>query len=866
MKNFANVFSHSLLFLECSLVILLTITTNPTSWGKDLTQKITLSHGDRSADIYFHYQDKDQDFASRAVAVALKDFPALHEYFNYIPRSDVHFNIDPVANSANGSAQVFPYNIVNLINFPPFGESSLMGSKDWVRVLVVHEYTHILTIEMTHGWMQTFRTIFGSTAKWAGINPRWFLEGIATWAESKITGEGRVNDPRIRKSLINYWKRKGKCTSFSCMDYPNIYPYGSLAYWFGALFLDYAEKKHPGLMSCWAKENSSSLPLFVDKRYRFCSGSEIFEDYYDFLAEIDAATDSAEFKDGISNSKRSQDLFAGSYQGKKIKVWVTDEGVKGRQAEQVDAKKVWVKDFQTKKATFHVFPYSVEQIYGDEQSVYLGTYWDGFYNGVRDFYQLDPRDNKTWISLNSDVCNLKVTAAEDKKIDLNNRQLIRFYHLNSEQVLCWYFFEGKHFLITKKKDSEVDFLQWQVIDTPNPLFGVDVNVAERKFSYFENPTNGKKEILLRSQAKDSIPLLKAAIANPAGELKTYNPYRYFLPSYLFLQYFTGGNMDSIMMSTHLQDPRQRHRLDIVGIYNTNTADRSPWSGGAVYNIANTNWANFGGLIGYNKFIARFAENSQQFNIRESVFAGPTWSKQGNEWMYLATAVVSKEDQNDILYNRQLEGYTITQRFTYKDFKIGAWWQLADWELAFSQQKEAINNETYPGYRIKQEWLWRLAEDHYINSMIHHARLVTPSGTAREGAIYGGGVPNFFVGDISFPSFVVAPSGIFGRELTAALLQHQYRFWYKNPENGISSFTVRSMEWFWGLEYLKSDWLVLTNRVARNPEIASWHAGVSFNTHVFYLLPVKFSLAYAKPFNYGALDGGLNLFLGVDVRF
>jgi hypothetical protein len=55
-------------------------------------------------------------------------------------------------------------------------------------------------------------------------------------------------------------------------------------------------------------------------------------------------------------------------------------------------------------------------------------------------------------------------------------------------------------------------------------------------------------------------------------------------------------------------------------------------------------------------------------------------------------------------------------------------------------------------------------------------------------------------------------------------------------------------------------------VARNPEIASWHAGVSFNTHVFYLLPVKFSLAYAKPFNYGALDGGLNLFLGVDVRF
>ncbi|MDH4469195.1 MAG: hypothetical protein QE271_14145 [Bacteriovoracaceae bacterium] len=866
MKKLTICWKSQIFFL---LVMVLTIPgACQLAAARTLTQKFALTYHERTTEFFIHYLEQDQAFADKVIKVAKEDFSKLHEYFDYIPRANIHFTVNQMANSANGSALVFPYNMINLINFPPFGDSSLMGTQDWVRVLVVHEYTHILTIEMTHGWMQVFRSIFGSTAKWAGINPRWFLEGIAVWAESKITSEGRINDPRIKQSLINYFKRKNKCTSFSCMDFPNIYPYGGLAYWFGGLFLDYAEQKHPGLLSCWAKQNSESLPLFIDKRYKFCTSENIFKDYYSF---IDSLEDDLT-NDHFSNENRSQDLFAGNFQGKIWRAWVSDEGNKGRQAEQVTARKVWIHKLKDKKSFSRAFPYPVEQIYSSSddkgnEEVFVGLYWEGFTTGVREFYQWDQK--REWQKISTDGCQLKSG-------EVTQRQLVRFYPLKNQKIFCWFFQAGKHVLVVKDNKAEAAPDKMEIINTPNPLFDVSFHSQKQEFSYFMSPsfvtTPNKNRTRMVSNlnsgasANHLAEIKKSAVPLNPESVQTYWPVKYFGVDYLFLQYFSGGNMDSLMATTHMQDPMQRHRLDLTAIYNTNTGNHNHWSGGAIYNIESMPWADFGGVVGYNKFIARFSENSEEFNIRESVFAGPTWTKRGDKWMYMAQGLVNKEDQNDLLYARKINGFVIDQRVVYKNFEIGAFWQLADWQVAAIQQRADFNGESYYGYRLRQEWQWRLSEDNYISHQVHHARLITPSGTAREGAFYGGGVPNFFFGTISFPSYVVAPSGIFGRELTSAMVQHQYRFWYKNPSNGLSSFTVRSMEWFWGLEYLQSDWVVLENRIGRNPEIESWHAGLAFNTSVFYLLPIKFSFAYAKPFNYSAIEGGLNLYLGVDVRF
>jgi hypothetical protein len=612
-------------------------------------------------------------------------------------------------------------------------------------------------------------------------------------------------------------------------------------------------------MSCWANQNSQSWPLFIERRYKACTSREIFQDYYEFLDTL-----SAENAEDKSNEFRTQDLFAGDFQGKIWRAWVTDDGNKGRQAEQPEAKKVWI-SAKGKKPFVKAFAYPVEQIYsslkGREEEVYLGLYWDGFMVGVREFYHWDGKSQ--WKSVSTDSCKLKDS-------DLSIRQLIRLYPLPDGKVFCWFYQAGKQIFLVKNNSFESPIIKLAEVSDPNPLFNVSFDTGKNEFSYETKPlgkSKGERKIVLwPNTVKD----LKTITAPPNPEdpsrISRYLPVKYFGFDYLFLQYYSGGNMDSLMATTHMQDPMQRHRLDLTGILNSNTGKHSPWSGSAVYSVEPTTWANIGGLVGYNKFIARFSENSNEYNIRESVFAGPTWTKRGNEWMYIAQGLVTKEDQNDLLYSRKIEAISLTQRLVYKDFKIGAFWQLADWELALLEQRSKFNGESYYGYRIRQDWQWRLAENHYISTQIHHARLVTPSGTAKEGAFYGGGIPNFFVGAISFPSYVVAPSGIFGKEITSALLQHQYRFWYKNPANGISSFSLRSLEWFWGLEYLESDWVVLSKSIKKNPEIESWHVGLSFNTSAFYLLPIKFSLAYAKPFNYSQLEGGINLYLGVDVRF
>src|SRR5262249_24387647 len=103
------------------------------------------------------------------------------------------------AELSNGYATPLPRNTIALYAVSPSG-SDLLRDNDWLKVVFTHEFTHIVHLERSEGWARVVRGIFGR-APLAFPNtflPSWQTEGLATYEESVITGEGRLHAGNFR--------------------------------------------------------------------------------------------------------------------------------------------------------------------------------------------------------------------------------------------------------------------------------------------------------------------------------------------------------------------------------------------------------------------------------------------------------------------------------------------------------------------------------------------------------------------------------------------------------------------------------------------------------------------------------------------
>src|SRR5439155_20662365 len=71
---------------------------------------------------------------------------------------------------------------------------------DWLRLVFTHEFTHITHLDRSRRWARVVRNVFGRLPL-AFPNlflPTWQIEGLATFEESRITGEGRLDAADFR--------------------------------------------------------------------------------------------------------------------------------------------------------------------------------------------------------------------------------------------------------------------------------------------------------------------------------------------------------------------------------------------------------------------------------------------------------------------------------------------------------------------------------------------------------------------------------------------------------------------------------------------------------------------------------------------
>ena len=103
--------------------------------------------------------------------------------------------------SANGMAMASPRPMVWLYATGPDTDSALTNHDHWLRTLFMHEYTHVIHLQMHGGLARVINAIFGDVYLPNQMQPRWFIEGLAQMNETHQTTAGRNRSASYAMSL-----------------------------------------------------------------------------------------------------------------------------------------------------------------------------------------------------------------------------------------------------------------------------------------------------------------------------------------------------------------------------------------------------------------------------------------------------------------------------------------------------------------------------------------------------------------------------------------------------------------------------------------------------------------------------------------
>ena len=138
-----------------------------------------------------HYHQGTYRYALRIARAAEESHRRLVPLLDHEPdRTDIVVEDD--TDFANGNATPVPYNLIHAYAAPPDSRSTIGDYDDNAYELISHEYTHILHLDTVLGLPQASNAVFGKLWIPNGVQPLWFIEGMAVVAESEVSAAGRI--------------------------------------------------------------------------------------------------------------------------------------------------------------------------------------------------------------------------------------------------------------------------------------------------------------------------------------------------------------------------------------------------------------------------------------------------------------------------------------------------------------------------------------------------------------------------------------------------------------------------------------------------------------------------------------------------
>lgn len=161
------------------------------------------------------------------------------------PWGRVDVVVADVKDEPDAKAIQFPYPQLLIFLARPDPEDALDNYDNWLRMVVFHEYTHIVSMDMAKGFWGGLRYILGRTIVPNSILPAWLTEGYAVFQEAQGKDQGRNSSAYVdmvlrMDSLENHFPPMDTLHSES-----GAWPFGAQAYFHGGRFFKWLAQKNP---------------------------------------------------------------------------------------------------------------------------------------------------------------------------------------------------------------------------------------------------------------------------------------------------------------------------------------------------------------------------------------------------------------------------------------------------------------------------------------------------------------------------------------------------------------------------------------------------------------------------------------------
>jgi hypothetical protein len=192
------------------------------------------------------------------------------------PRGTVDLVVSDNVDFVNGYATPFPSNRIVLYAHPPTDASGLRRYDDWNALVVTHELTHIFHLDRSRGIWRFGQAIFGRNPLLFPnlYEPRWVLEGLAVYFESRLTGVGRLESAEHLITARAAALANEIPTLQELAPGTSRFPGGEVIYVYGSLLFDYLSRtRGPGSIREFVERGAKTpLPFILTLTSRSAFG------------------------------------------------------------------------------------------------------------------------------------------------------------------------------------------------------------------------------------------------------------------------------------------------------------------------------------------------------------------------------------------------------------------------------------------------------------------------------------------------------------------------------------------------------------------------------------------------------------------
>lgn len=219
-------------------------------------------HTIRTRHFRVHFTPPVEEEARRAAVNAERAYAELSTEL-VPPRGTIDLVVSDNVDFVNGYATPFPSNRIVVFAHPPTDASGLRNYEDWNALVVTHELTHIFHLDRSRGIWRFGQAIFGRNPLLFPnlYEPRWVLEGLAVYFESRLTGVGRLESSEHSMIARAAAIANEVPTLQELSPGTSRFPGGEVIYVYGSLLFDYLSRTQgPGTIRKFI-ESGSKTPL-----------------------------------------------------------------------------------------------------------------------------------------------------------------------------------------------------------------------------------------------------------------------------------------------------------------------------------------------------------------------------------------------------------------------------------------------------------------------------------------------------------------------------------------------------------------------------------------------------------------------------